>query len=42
MWTRLIFYEKVGFNEVDRRRNYFCQPSKDEDAIIMSYNMSFN
>ncbi|RTZ15096.1 ribosomal-protein-alanine N-acetyltransferase [Vibrio aquaticus] len=30
-------YEAVGFNEVDRRRNYYPTPNGKEDAIIMSY-----
>lgn len=30
-------YEKVGFNEVDRRRNYYPTKQGQEDAIIMSY-----
>lgn len=30
-------YEAVGFNEVDRRINYYPTPTGKEDAIIMSY-----
>ncbi len=30
-------YESVGFNEVDRRRNYYPTAQGKEDAIIMSY-----
>ncbi len=30
-------YECVGFNEVDRRRNYYPAANGNEDAIIMSY-----
>ncbi|EGA66869.1 ribosomal protein S18-alanine N-acetyltransferase [Vibrio brasiliensis] len=30
-------YESIGFNEVDRRRNYYPTASGKEDAIIMSY-----
>ncbi len=30
-------YESMGFNEVDRRRNYYPTVSGKEDAIIMSY-----
>ena len=30
-------YERVGFNEVDRRRNYYPTATGKEDAIIMSY-----
>ncbi|PMN05672.1 ribosomal-protein-alanine N-acetyltransferase [Vibrio splendidus] len=30
-------YEKAGFNEVDRRRNYYPTKQGNEDAIIMSY-----
>ena len=30
-------YESVGFNEVDRRRNYYPTTEGKEDAIIMSY-----
>lgn len=30
-------YQEVGFNEVDRRRNYYPTVSGYEDAIIMSY-----
>ena len=30
-------YECVGFNEVDRRRNYYPTTTGKEDAIIMSY-----
>ena len=30
-------YEWVGFNEVDRRRNYYPTAKGKEDAIIMSY-----
>lgn len=30
-------YESMGFNEVDRRRNYYPTASGQEDAIIMSY-----
>lgn len=30
-------YECVGFNEVDRRRNYYPTANGKEDAIIMSY-----
>ncbi|WP_390518628.1 ribosomal protein S18-alanine N-acetyltransferase [Vibrio fortis] len=30
-------YEWVGFNEVDRRRNYYPTATGKEDAIIMSY-----
>ncbi|MGF1754553.1 ribosomal protein S18-alanine N-acetyltransferase [Vibrio makurazakiensis] len=30
-------YEWVGFNEVDRRRNYYPTSKGKEDAIIMSY-----
>lgn len=30
-------YESLGFNEVDRRVNYYPTQSGKEDAIIMSY-----
>ncbi|MCG9583840.1 ribosomal protein S18-alanine N-acetyltransferase [Vibrio tubiashii] len=30
-------YESIGFNEVDRRINYYPTTSGKEDAIIMSY-----
>ncbi|EKO5174560.1 ribosomal protein S18-alanine N-acetyltransferase [Vibrio vulnificus] len=30
-------YQEMGFNEVDRRRNYYPTQSGKEDAIIMSY-----
>ena len=30
-------YEAVGFNEVDRRVNYYPTATGKEDAIIMSY-----
>ncbi|WP_260259820.1 ribosomal protein S18-alanine N-acetyltransferase [Vibrio intestinalis] len=30
-------YESTGFNEVDRRRNYYPTASGKEDAIIMSF-----
>ncbi len=30
-------YESIGFNEVDRRINYYPTASGKEDAIIMSY-----
>ncbi|MCG9683735.1 ribosomal protein S18-alanine N-acetyltransferase [Vibrio sp. Isolate23] len=30
-------YESVGFNEVDRRVNYYPTATGKEDAIIMSY-----
>ncbi|MEF1290168.1 ribosomal protein S18-alanine N-acetyltransferase [Vibrio sp. M260118] len=30
-------YESIGFNEVDRRINYYPTISGKEDAIIMSY-----
>ncbi|NRB68225.1 MAG: ribosomal protein S18-alanine N-acetyltransferase [Vibrio sp.] len=30
-------YESAGFNEVDRRRNYYPTSEGNEDAIIMSY-----
>ncbi len=30
-------YEWIGFNEVDRRRNYYPSKQGKEDAIIMSY-----
>jgi ribosomal-protein-alanine N-acetyltransferase len=30
-------YEDLGFNEVDRRRNYYPTARGKEDAIIMSY-----
>ncbi|MDV7106105.1 ribosomal protein S18-alanine N-acetyltransferase [Vibrio sp. TH_r3] len=30
-------YESVGFNEVDRRHNYYPTKKGKEDAIIMSY-----
>lgn len=30
-------YEAVGFNELDRRRNYYPTDKGKEDAIIMSY-----
>lgn len=30
-------YESLGFNEVDRRRDYYPSPKGKEDAIIMSY-----
>lgn len=30
-------YEEYGFNEVDRRLNYYPTQSGKEDAIIMSY-----
>ncbi|HAS6348037.1 TPA: ribosomal protein S18-alanine N-acetyltransferase [Vibrio vulnificus] len=30
-------YQDIGFNEVDRRRNYYPTQSGNEDAIIMSY-----
>lgn len=30
-------YQSMGFNEVDRRRNYYPTTSGKEDAIIMSY-----
>ncbi|KLN64206.1 MULTISPECIES: ribosomal protein S18-alanine N-acetyltransferase [Vibrio] len=30
-------YESMGFNEVDRRINYYPTTSGKEDAIIMSY-----
>lgn len=30
-------YESVGFNEVDRRRDYYPTPQGKEDAVIMSY-----
>ncbi len=30
-------YETLGFNEVDRRRNYYPTAQGHEDAIIMSY-----
>ncbi|PMH41182.1 ribosomal-protein-alanine N-acetyltransferase [Vibrio sp. 10N.286.49.B3] len=30
-------YESQGFNEVDRRRNYYPTERGQEDAIIMSY-----
>ena len=30
-------YESIGFNEVDRRINYYPTKSGKEDAIIMSY-----
>ncbi|OLQ87538.1 ribosomal-protein-alanine N-acetyltransferase [Vibrio ponticus] len=30
-------YESAGFNEVDRRKNYYPTASGNEDAIIMSY-----
>ncbi|GAB2636976.1 ribosomal protein S18-alanine N-acetyltransferase [Vibrio panuliri] len=30
-------YESAGFNEVDRRRNYYPTANGNEDAIIMSY-----
>lgn len=30
-------YQAVGFNEVDRRRNYYPTANGKEDAIIMSY-----
>jgi len=30
-------YECAGFNEVDRRKNYYPAASGNEDAIIMSY-----
>ncbi len=30
-------YESIGFNEVDRRRNYYPAANGREDAIIMSY-----
>lgn len=30
-------YECAGFNEVDRRKNYYPAANGNEDAIIMSY-----
>ncbi|WP_413283839.1 ribosomal protein S18-alanine N-acetyltransferase [Vibrio sp. MA40-2] len=30
-------YESIGFNEVDRRHNYYPAKKGKEDAIIMSY-----
>lgn len=30
-------YQTLGFNEVDRRRNYYPTATGKEDAIIMSY-----
>lgn len=30
-------YESIGFNEVDRRRDYYPTDQGKEDAIIMSY-----
>ena len=30
-------YEKMGFNEVDRRKNYYPDKNKREDALIMNY-----
>lgn len=30
-------YESAGFNEVDRRKNYYPAANGNEDAIIMSY-----
>ena len=30
-------YESAGFNELDRRRNYYPTQKGKEDAIIMSY-----
>ncbi|ASO28497.1 ribosomal-protein-alanine N-acetyltransferase [Vibrio anguillarum] len=30
-------YESLGFNELDRRVNYYPTPKGSEDAIIMSY-----
>lgn len=30
-------YDAVGFNEVDRRRDYYPTEDGKEDAIIMSY-----
>ncbi len=35
--TAFGLYEWVGFNEVDRRRNYYPTKTGKEDAIIMSY-----
>ncbi len=34
--TALSIYRKVGFNEVDRRVNYYPTTSGREDAVIMS------
>ncbi|MBE4593510.1 ribosomal-protein-alanine N-acetyltransferase [Vibrio navarrensis] len=33
----LALYQEAGFNEVDRRRNYYPTQTGQEDAIIMSY-----
>lgn len=30
-------YEEIGFNEVDRRRDYYPTSRGKEDAVIMSY-----
>lgn len=35
--TAFGLYESVGFNEVDRRINYYPTENGKEDAIIMSY-----
>ncbi|MDN3609114.1 ribosomal protein S18-alanine N-acetyltransferase [Vibrio ostreicida] len=34
--TACSIYESAGFNEVDRRRNYYPTSTGKEDAIIMS------
>ena len=33
----LNLYQEVGFNEIDRRVNYYPTSKGKEDAIIMSY-----
>jgi len=33
----ISLYESIGFNEVDRRLNYYPAKKGKEDAIIMSY-----
>ncbi|MEH0675544.1 ribosomal protein S18-alanine N-acetyltransferase [Vibrio scophthalmi] len=33
----LALYQEVGFNEIDRRVNYYPTSKGKEDAIIMSY-----
>ncbi len=35
--TAFNLYETGGFNEVDRRRNYYPTSNGKEDAIVMSY-----
>ncbi len=35
--TAFGLYEAIGFNEVDRRVNYYPSANGKEDAIIMSY-----